>query len=237
MKTFRRVALAAALSFLPAVAESAPPCGALLAVASMQYRNALYQSDPLHRDDVAAKTALQGFFVLWNGMSGGGTECRDDGDEEASLRRQGIADIAAKAAAETAAGRADQAHLTLLQIRPMLGELRHAGEREDYTEHLDAFDDKLSETADDDLDDDEISADQFVQLCEQVGVLGYLSEKLEKRAPPHWGADPAFLDALENLSRQVRGLRITVLRGQRSPIRAALSDLRRSFDLFYLLYG
>jgi hypothetical protein len=237
MKTFRRVALAAALNFLPAVAESAPPCGDQVAAASMHYRNALYQSDPLHRDEAAAKTAVQAFLAIWNDLIGRGKDCRQDPDEEAILRIRGIADIAAKAAAETAAGRPDQAHLTLLQIRPMLGDLRHAGEHEDYTDHLDAFDDKLSETADDDLDDDEISADQFVQLCEQVGVLGYLSEKLEKRAPPQWGADPTFLDALENLSRQIRGLRITILRGQRSPIRAALSDLRRSFDLFYLLYG
>lgn len=236
----RPLVLAVALAAGPAAAEDASPCGERIADASAQYRGAFYQSDSQHRDDSAALAALQAFRTIWDDIIVRWSDClphRQQIDEDTVQRVLGVGDIATKALVEAEHGHFTQAHLILLQIRPMLADLRHIGEHDDYADHLDAFDDKLAETADDDLDESEISPDQFVQLCEQVGVLSYLGEKLEKRAPPRWAADPAFLDALENLSRQVRGLKVAVLRGQRDPIRAALADLRRSFDRFYLLYG
>ncbi len=235
MTKIRLLVLLAALGAGPAAAADAR-CDEHFADASAQYRDALYQSDPEHRDGAAAKAALRAFGMSWDDVIDRWIDCRA-ADEETAQRLHGIAEVAAKATAEADRDRLDQAHLTLLQIRPMLADLRRAGDGDAYADQLDAFDDKLAETADDDFDESEISPDQFVQLCEQVGVLGYLGERLEKRAPPQWAADPAFLDALENLTRQVRGLKVAVMRGQRDPIRAALSDLRRTFDRFYLLYG
>jgi hypothetical protein len=240
MMMIRLLVLVAVLGSGSAAAEDGPRCDDRFADASAQYRDALYQSDPQHRDGAAAKVALAAFRGIWDDIIDRWIDClprRHAADEEMAQRLHGIAEVAATAMAQALRDHLDQAHLTLLQIRPMLAEFRHTDERDAYADHLDAFDDKLAETADDDLDESEISPDQFVQLCEQVGVLGYLDERLEKHAPLRWAADPAFLDALENLAGQVRGLKAAVLRGQRAPIRAALSDLRRAFDRFYLLYG
>ncbi|HXP96945.1 MAG TPA: hypothetical protein VN809_09555 [Telmatospirillum sp.] len=225
------------LAAQPAAAEDNAACASRFADASAQFRDALYQSAPQHPDGLAATAALQAFRAAWSQLVDQWEDCRGAVREETSQRLQDIAEIASKAAREAAHGRLDQAHQTIQQVRPMLADMRHAGSREFYADHLDAFDDKLAEMADDDLDESEISPDQFVQLCEQIGVLGYLDERLEKHAPKQWAADPAFLDTLENLARQIRGLKVAILRGQRAPIRAALSDLRRNFDRLYLLYG
>ncbi|PKU22315.1 hypothetical protein [Telmatospirillum siberiense] len=240
MTKLQLLALALFLSTSPADAEDVLTCEELMGAATAYYREALFQSDPLHQDGAAANSALAAFRVAWRAVAERAADCapcRPIQEDEVEQRVQDIADVAEKAELQNDRGRLDQAHLTLSQIRPMLTDLRHAGEPHDYAAPLDAFDDKLSETTDDDLDEEEISPDQFVQLCEQVGVLAYLGEKLEKRAPARWAGEPEFLDALENLSRQVRGLRAAVLRGRHAPIRAALSDLRQSFDRFYRLYG
>lgn len=240
MTKLRLLAIAALLSAHPAAAEAVMTCDELMGTASAQYRDALYQSDPLHQDGQGATAAIEGFRTTWAVIIERSSECepcRAEPDSETEQRIRDIADVAEKAAKLAGRGHIGQSHLTLGQIRPMLAELRHARGSEDYADHLDAFDDKLSETADDDLDDDEISPEQFIQLCEQVGVLSYLGEKLEKRAPSRWAAEPEFLEALESLSGQVRGLKATILRGRQIPIRAALSDLRQSFDRFYQLYG
>jgi hypothetical protein len=228
------------LAASPASAQDDERCRDRFADASTEFRIALYQSDPLHQDNASANEALSGFLTIWNGIIEQWETCQPHHlpiAEEATRSLFAIKDVAAKSSAEIRHGRLNQAHLTLRQIRPLLADLRRAEDPEIYIDHLDAFDDKLAETADDDFDDNEISPDQFVQLCEQVGVLGYLEEKMEKKAPTRWADDPTFLDALEDLSRQIRGLKITVFRGQRDPIRAALADLRRNFDHFYLLYG
>ena len=53
-------------------------------------------------------------------------------DEAVSQRLLAIREAATKAAAEVGRGRLNQAHLTLLQIRPMLAQLRQADELATY---------------------------------------------------------------------------------------------------------
>jgi hypothetical protein len=240
MTLTRFLVLALLIATKSAAAESVSPCNDRFTDASAHYRDALYQSDPRHRDSPAAQTALRAFRSAWDNLIEKWPDCPPNGHAEEGISTQrlyAVGDIAAKAAVEADLGRPNQAYQTLMQIRSLLADMRHAERIESYSDPLDAFDDKLAEADDDELDDGEISPDQFVVLCEQVGVLEYLGEKLEKLAPAQWAADSAFLDALENLARQIRGLKITIIRGESAPIHAALSDLRRAFDRFYLLYG
>lgn len=242
MRRLNLLVIASLLAASTATAEGAVPCldEQRLDVASTQYRDAVYQSDPLHQDITAVETALAAFRVSWRTLVTDSGDCAhldSATDKGVAQRIEDIDDVAEKAQKQADRGRIDQAHLTLSQIRPLLAELRRGETLEIYGDRLDAFDDKLAEATDDDLDEDEISPDQFVLLCEQIGVLAYLQETLEKRAPSRWSADPDFLDALENQSRQIRGLRAAVLQGRALPIRAAMSDLRQSFDRFWRIYG
>jgi hypothetical protein len=240
MKMARLLILALMFDANPATARNLSSCDRHLTDASAQYRDAFYQSGAQHRDVNAEKEALRAFRAIWNELVKNWAGCLAPGqndNEEATQRLYAIEDIAAKAAAETEHGRFNQSYQTLRQIRPLLADMRHTDRLATFSDDLEAYDDKLAETADDDLDEGEISPDQFIQLCEQAGVLGYLGERLEKNAPTQWSSDPAFLDSLENLNRLMRGLKMAIFRGQRDPIRAALSDLRRDYDHFYLLYG
>jgi hypothetical protein len=205
-----------------------------------QYRDAFYRSAPGHEDRPAAEEALRAFLAAWRGLSHRwATTPPPQYGEDAQFGKelQTITEVAAQAAAELAVGRLPQAHATLSQIRKLLAEMRQRNGLEAYTDRLDAFDEALAEAADDDLDQPELTPTQFVQLCEQVGVLSYLAERMEKGAPTELADDANFYDMVEGIARQVRILKAAVLDGKREAVAAALADLRQSFDKFYLLYG
>ena len=81
---------------------------------------------------------------------------------------------------------------------------------------LDAFDDKLAETSDDDLDENELTPDQF-QLCEQVGVLPISAKGWKGGLRPNgaptplswmpWRPFPARSGALEWPSSEASAIR------------------------------
>lgn len=203
-------------------------------------RDALYQSAPDYADREATAEALRAFAAAWTELTDRWAakpppQYSEDADFGQELKA--IGELAMQARGQTRHGQLDQAHQTLAQIRALLAEMRRKNGVTRYTDQLDAFDEKLAETADDDLDQSDLTPTQFVELCEQVGVLGYLAERLQKRTPAALTTDDAFLDMVDGLARQVQGLKAAVLSGRRAPIEAALSDLRRSFDRIYLLYG
>ncbi len=241
-KAFWRMILLAAMTAAPCLAadsEQTAAFAAQMAEIRQFYRQALYHSDPLHQDLGAMRAALAAFSrswgllaePLWPTADRSGTPFFEDD-------RQAVGEIASASLAFADAGRPEQAHHSLGQIRPLLDALagRDGGDG-GFDEWMLFFDDKLAETADDEFSQAELEPAQFVRLCEQAGVLDFLGEQLARRAPARYGADPDFLEALENIAQQIRGLKVSILQGRRDPVRAALTDLRLSFDRFYLLYG
>ena len=204
------------------------------------YRDALYQSAPDRDDRSATEEALRAFRSAWSGLIRRWAAQRPPQfgeDREFATQLRAVAEVAGEAEQQLGHGALGQAHLTLGQIRLLLAELRRRNGLHDYADELDAFDDKLAEAGDDQFDQAELRPDQFVLLVEQLAVLAYLAERLEQRAPPQLADDAGFYDMVETIARQVRGLKVAVFDGQRAPVVAALADLRRSFDRFYLLYG
>ncbi|HLN22453.1 MAG TPA: hypothetical protein VK558_00565 [Patescibacteria group bacterium] len=235
-----RAAVLALVVALPARAGEIADFDAQFANAWAQYRDALIHSAPDHPDAAATKEALSAFTSAWRGLENRWSaqpppqygEDADFGDELAA-----IGDVARHAARQTRANEIEQAHITLQQVRALLADMRRKNGLERYTDQLDAFDEKLAETADDGLDLPTLTHDQQVTLTEQVAVLMFLAERMEKRAPGNLADDEIFLAQVEGIASQLRGLWVAVQDGQRAPITAALSDLRRSFDQFYLSYG
>ncbi len=237
----RRVVLLALLIVSgPAAAGESADFSHQFGDAWAHYRDAFYQSAPDRDDRPATEEALRAFRSAWSGLIRRWATQRPpqfSEDREFTAGLRAVAEIASEADHQLGHGALGQVHLTLGQIRLLLAELRRRNGLQDYADELDAFDDKLSEAGDDDLDQAELSPDQFVLLVEQLAVLAYLAERLEKRAPPQLADDAAFYEMVEGIARQVRGLKVAVFDGQRAPVVAALVDLRRSFDRFYLLYG
>ncbi|HIJ63796.1 MAG TPA: hypothetical protein HPQ04_13975 [Rhodospirillaceae bacterium] len=202
------------------------------------YRDAWVRS--AENDAAATATALDAFAAAWSRVAEDVAAApppafRGDAGFTPDLRL--IGDIAGKAAFQAGRGRLAQAHATLQQGRAILGELRRRNGIAAYDDPLDEFEDKLAEVGDENLDQPEIPPEQFIHLVEQLGVLAYLVERLEKLVPPQWAGDPAFLEAAEGLSRQVATVKAAVFTGQAVAVRAALEDLRKNFNKFYLYYG
>jgi len=238
-QTARAAALALIVA-LPARAGEIADFNAQFANAWGQYRDALIHSVPDHADATATREALSAFTSAWRGLelrwsAHPPPQYGEDADFAPELAA--IGDVARHAARQTQVNDIEQTHITLQQVRALLADMRRKNGLETYTDQMDAFDEKLAETADDGLDQPELTHDQSITLTEQVAVLMFLAERLEKRAPSGLTDDEHFLTQVEGIASQLRGLWVAVQDGQRAPIIAALSDLRRSFDQFYLSYG
>lgn len=245
MRTFRRLALAA-LCLLSLAAGTAAHAGPIaefdgaLADSWAHCRDALYQSDPAHTDDKAAIEAMTAFRRSWAKLSARWSASPPphySEDPDFTQDMTDIAEVAEDALRLAEEGDIGQARSTLLQVPALLSEMRRENSIDSFTDRLDAFSEKLAEITEDSFDRAELSPPQVVALIRQVSVLDYLGEQLEKRAPARVAEDENFLAMVEDINAQLRGLGIAVLAGQRAPVLAALSDLRRAFDRFYLLYG
>lgn len=209
-------------------------------LAARHYREAVYHSDPLHGDPAVAQASLADFRADWNRLAL--QPALGAGQQFAGEYPGAIADIAARADQLMTSGKSDQAHAALQEIRPLLASLARPPRGNDgddcaFADWMGIFDDKLAEAADDDFNRPELAPSVFVQLCEQAGVLDFLTQQLARKVPARYAEDAAFLEAQSALTRQVRGLRITILEGRRDPVKAALTDLRLTFDRFQLTYG
>ena len=222
----------------PAIADQAEIFNHDYALAWPHYRDAWVQS--ADGDGPATVAALGAFTTAWGRLTddfaaGPPPTCRDDAQCGDDLRL--IGGIAARAATQARRGGIDQAHRTLAEIRAILGEMRRRNGIAAYDDQMDAFEDKLAEAGDDDFDQAALTPEQFIHLIEQLGVLAYLTERLEKLVPAQWAGDPLFLDMAEGLARQVVTVKATAFTGQPVAVKAALADLRRNFDKFYLFFG
>jgi hypothetical protein len=235
-----RAALIAMAVALPAQAGEIADFDTQFNIAWAQYRDALIQSGSSHADGPATREALNAFHTAWRGLElrwSAHPPPQYGEDAEFAQELAAIAEVAHHAARQTHVDEIEQAHITLQQVRALLADMRRKNGLERYTDHMDAFDEKLAETADDGLDQPELTHDQSITLIEQTAVLAFLAERLEKRAPANLIDDESFLAQVEGIAGQLRGLKAAVLDGRRDPVVAALSDLRRSFDQFYLSYG
>ena len=245
MRTFRRLAFTV-LCLLPLAVGTAAHAGPItefdsdLADSWVHCRDALYQSDPAHADDKAAIEAMAAFRSGWMRLSARWSAAPPphySEDPEFTQDLADVADVAGDALRLAEEGDIEQARSTLLQVPALLAEMRRKNGIDSFTDRLDALAEQMAEITEDSFDRAELSPPQVVALIRQVAVLAYLGDQLEKRAPARVADDENFLSMVEDINAQLRGLGTAALAGQRAPVLAALSDLRRAFDRFYLLYG
>lgn len=242
MRVGRFLAIAAfcAVSALPAHAGDIADFDTALANAWAHCRDALYQSRPGGGDQPATSEALAAFVAAWDELEerwGDAPPPHYSEDVTFSHELAQVGEVGRRAAAFARTGRVGQAHAALSQIPALLAEMRRKNGIETYTDHLDAFAEALAEITDDSFDTPELSPRQVVLLVKHVGALAYLGERLEKRAPARLAGDEAFLALLETLNAELRSLEAAAIAGQRTPVRAVLSDIRRTFERLYLFYG
>lgn len=245
MRTFRRLALAALclLSLAVGTSAHAGPIAEFdnaLADSWAHCRDALYQSDPAHADGKVAIEAMTAFRRSWTKLSARWSASPPPHyaeDPDFAQDMTDINEVAEDALRLAEEGDIEQARSTLLQVPALLSEMRRKNGIDSFTDRLDAFSEQMAEITEDSFDRAELSPPQVVALIRQVAVLAYLGEQLEKRAPARVAEDENFLAMVEDINAQLRGLGTAALAGQRAPVQAALSDLRRAFDKFYLLYG
>lgn len=206
-----------------------------------QYRDAVFQSAPSQNAAPATIEALNAFVIGWDRLaerwSAAPPPHYRESQADFAHDLAGIKHIGHLAYRQAQVGSVAQAHATLGEIRALLAEMRRRNGLQSYADELEAFDDRLAEEGDSLFDDATLPPEQIVLLIQQSAVLAYLGERLEKRAPAALADDANFLEMIEELNRQIRGLDAAVQAGQRDPIMAALADLRRLFDRICLLYG
>ena len=205
-----------------------------------QYRQASFAASPIDHAPQAAQQALQAFLADWTQLTrqwSGHPPPHYAEDPDFAEQLNAIGMLAAQATQQMEHGKLDQGYDSLLQIRALATALRHRNGLAEYRDLLTLFDEKLAEAEDDDFEAPQTSPELTFTLIEQVGVLAFLVEQLEKNAPPALIDNTDFVAALAEIDQQTRGLRAAIVAGRSAPTQAALADLRRALTLLIRTYG
>lgn len=228
------VALCAALFAGPAAAGPLADFEAEMRAAYAQYRAALFNTGRRDGADEAGK-ALADFIARWQTLSARYAAAPPPHfaeDPEWSDTLAAITDIARRARDEIAQNALPQAHVTLEEIRALVGELRRRNNVFTFSDRMNAFHEEMEELLS--VDPRQVRAKEQQG---QVAVLTYLAENLEKNAPEPLQQDKDFERQLEGLFAAIQQTRAAIDGGKPDTIERAFKTLKAAYGRLFVKFG
>jgi hypothetical protein len=225
-------ALVAMVGAGPAAAGETAEFDAALADAWGHYRAALTQAG---RDGGGAKGQLAAFLDSWQRLQGRwATTPPPQFAEEAEWKEtlNAVADIAGRALAEFDRKAPDDAQETLSEIKAVLADLRR---RNNVTAFADVMND-FAETLDEAIAAETPSAKSQRARRDQLAVLRWLADRIQKNAPRAVQETPDFAKMSENLVANIERAR-TLAEGKPDMLDRALAAIRASYEKLFLKFG
>ena len=147
-----------------------------------------------------------------------------------------VAKVYAHAADQVSQGQLSEAHESLETIRDLLADLRHRNQVIVYSDHMNAYHAAMEHV----LNDGEkmlTQADGMQQLTAQVGVLGYLSDKLSSEAPADYLNNEEFKTLAQAQKKSVADLQSALFAQDKQAVKEALGKLKVPYSKLFVKFG
>ena len=158
---------------------------------------------------------------------------RDAGFGPARMEVAGVYD---KAAAEVQAGRLSDAHETLEAVRDVLARLRERNQVVVYSDHMNAYHEAMENA----LTIDTATLDRpeaRMAAMAHAGVLAYLADQLQVKAPASLRSQAAFTELLAAVRKSVAQWKAALLQQDAAAARAAQTQLKGPYSKLFLTFG
>lgn len=207
---------------------------ARLAQAWAHYRSALHHSGRSGEAQVA-KVELAAFLDSWRSMQERwGHRPPPQYSEETEWKEtiEAVAGIAARAIVELERKDPDDARSTLDEVGAVLADLRRRNNVVAFSDHMIEF----AHALEDAIGAETPSARSAPARRDQMAVLRYLAERIQKNAPHSLQQDPDFSKMADNLQANIQRAR-TLAEGKAEGLDRALAAIRASFERLQLKFG
>ena len=148
----------------------------------------------------------------------------------------GVEEHYAKAAQQVAAGQLPQAHDTLEGVRDLLSELRRQNQVIVYSDHMNAYHEAMENA----LTIDTATLDRpeaRMAAMAHAGVLAYLADQLQAKAPASLLAQAEFQQLLAAVRKSVAQWKAALLQQDAAAARAAQTQLKGPYSKLFLHFG
>ena len=221
------VAMVVGLAEAPAMAGETAEFDAALSEAWSHYRVALAQSG---RDGAAAKGELTAFLDSWRKLQERwGTKAPPQFAEEVEWPETlaAVADIAGRAQAAP-----EHAEETLTEIKAVLADLRRRNNVAAFSDVMNDFGAML----DDAIDAETPSAKNARARRDQLAVLRWLADRIQKDAPRAVQETPEFAKMTENLIANIERARV-MAESKPDALDRALAAIKASYGKLFVKFG
>lgn len=143
--------------------------------------------------------------------------------------------VIAKSKREVQGGDLAKAHVTLEEIRDLIGDLRLRNGTISYSDRVNSYHEQMEHVVQRTY---AANADGVAMLREDVAVLAFLAAELEKFKPVDLAADEPFKQALGTLKSSVDALQAAVRSGgDAAQVGALKKALKPAYSKFFIKYG
>ncbi len=206
------------------------------------YRQALVATGVGKSDKGAVDTAIKAineFDRQWNSFMGQHKKPPIHFSEEKAWEPTLAKARALISKSSEAAKRAslDDAHDALEEIRAILGDLRRRNNIVIFSDHVNAYHEQMEEIIGADYAMDGFDAAQRLELIEQLAVLAFLAEAMERNAPPEYSNNPEFVTLLENVFSSIDKVRQSIEENDKRHIVNAIAGLKTPFAKLFIKFG
>lgn len=218
----------------PAWAGETAEFDARMAEAWAHYRAALHNASR-SGGAPAAKAELAAFGETWTQVQARwGTKPPPQYLEDADWKEtiDAVGAIAARALSELDRKEPDDARETLAEVKAVLAELRRRNNVVAFTDYMNDFSDALDEA----IAAETPSAKSAKARRDQLAVLRFLADRVQKNAPAAVQQDPDFAKMSENLVANIERAR-ALPDAKAGELDRALTAIRASFDRLFLKFG
>lgn len=218
----------------PARAGETAEFDGMLAEAWGHYRIALSQAGRAN-GAATAKGELAAFLGSWKRLQARwGAKPPPQFAEEGEWKDtvDAVGDIAGRALGELDGKASDDVADSLAEIGAVLADLRRRNNVVAFTDYMNEFANQLEEA----IAAETPSAKSAKARRDQLAVLRYLAERIQKNAPPAVQQDHDFAKMTENLLANIERAR-GVAEGKPAELDRALLAIRASFNRLFLRFG
>jgi hypothetical protein len=131
----------------------------------------------------------------------------------------------------------DDAHDALEEIRIILSDLRRRNNIITFSDHVNAYHEQLEEIIGADYAMDGFSPAQRLELNEQLAVLSFLAEAMERNAPQAYSSQPEFITLLENVFSSIDRVRQAIEENDKKNIINSIAGLKTPFAKLFSKFG